>query len=211
MSATGQEPEAPETPEAPSAPAAAPTEGLDRMFARMDEIAQQVTGIGSRVDGITQLVTPVEDEPDYYEPDGSLSEDGARALIQQMVDERVQEQLAPREAARQVELRDQAFEDLRDEYPELREEATAQRILGAAIRWANSVDPRIVDRPEFVEIIENALKAEKFDTLAAQQAAEQPRSVVLESGQGAARQVASNEPDWADRIVKAAERQRPQI
>lgn len=217
MTAPGQEPSAP--PEAepsapPEAPPAAPqsTEGLDRLYARMDEIAQQVGGVTQRVDGIHELVAPPEEEPDFYETDGSLTEDGARALIQQMVDERVQEQLAPREAARMVETRDDAFESLRDEYPELREEAVANRVLGAAIRWANATDPKIIDRPEFVDVIEAFYKAEKYDGIAAEQAAAQPRTVVLESGQGAARQQQqANEPDWGDRIVKAAERLHPKI
>lgn len=214
MSASGQEPsatepEAPSAPEAPAAPAADP--GLDRLFARMDEMAGQVTGIASRVDGITQLVTPPEDEPDYYDETGGLTEDGARALIQQMVDERVSEQLAPREAARMVERRDEAYEQFRDQYEEMQDPATADRILQAAVRWANAVDPKIIDRPEFVEVIEAFYKAEKYEGLAAQQAAEQPRSVVLESGQGAARQQQANEPDWGKRITEAAARLRPQI
>jgi hypothetical protein len=215
MSAPGQEPSAPTEPsEAPSAPETtpAPDQGLDKLFARMDEIAGQVSGITSRVDGITDLVTPEEEEPAYYDDGGEMTEDGARALIQQLVDERVSEQLAPREQARMVEQRDDAFEALRDEYPELQDDAVANRVLQSAIRWANAVDPRIVERPEFVEVIEAMFKADKYEALATQQAAEQPRPVVLESGQGAARQHQQpNEPDWGDRIVKAAERLRPQI
>jgi hypothetical protein len=215
MSAPGQEPSAPTEAEAPSAPEApavpAPDQGLDRLFARMDEIAGQVSGIAGRVDGITQLVTPEEEQAEFYEDDGTLTEDGARALIQQMVDERVQEQLAPREQARLIEQRDDAFEALREQYPELQDEATANRVLAAAIRWANNVNPEIIDRPEFVEIIEAFHKSERYDGMAAEQAAAQPRPVVLESGTGGNRQQQPNEPDWGDRIVKAAERLRPQI
>jgi hypothetical protein len=219
MSAPGQEPSAPTEPAAPSAPdaqtevqtTAAPNEGLDRLFARMNEIAGQVTGVMDRVDGIQELVSPVEEEPEYYDDDGGLTEDGARQLIQQLVDERVHEQLAPREKARMVEMRDDAFEALRDEYPDLQDDAFANQLLADAIRWANAVNPDVIDRPEFVEIIEAFYKAEKYNTLAVQQAAEQPRPVVLESGTGAARQQRPNEPDWGSRIVQAAERLRPQI
>jgi hypothetical protein len=61
-----------------------------------------------------------------------------------------------------------------------------------------------------VEVIEAFYKAEKFDELHAAQAAEQPRSVVLESASGV-RQQAKPDTDWGDRIVKAAERLKPQI
>jgi hypothetical protein len=214
MSATGQEPDAPTDGAAPSAPEPSGTqapENFDRLFARMDEIAGHVQGITTRVDGIQQLVAPPEPEPEYYDDQGGLTEDGARNLIQSLVDERVQEQLAPREKARQIEQRDDAFEVLRDEYPELQDDKVANDLLQAAIRWANAVNPEIIDRPEFVEVIEAFYKADKYNALATQQAAEQPRSVVLESAQGATRQQRPNEPDWGERIVQAAARLRPQI
>jgi hypothetical protein len=214
MSANGQEPVAPEAtePSAPEAAPAAPDQGLERLFARMDEMAGQVSGIVQRVDGITQLVTPPEEEPEFYDDTGGLTEDGARALIQGIVDERVSETLAPREQARMIERRDEEYDALRERYPALDDPETANRVLQSAIRWANAVGhPEIIDRPEFVEIIEDRYIRERYDTLAESEA-DQPRSVVLESGQGAARQQQqANEPDWSQRITDAASRLRPQI
>ena len=62
-----------------------------------------------------------------------------------------------------------------------------------------------------MDVIEAFFKADKYEDVRKTQAAEQPRSVVLESGSGAGRPQRSNEPDWGDRIVKAAERLRPSI
>ncbi len=215
MSATGQEPSAPTeaapeaTPEVTTTPA--PDAGLDRIFSRMDEIAGQVNGIAGRVDAVQRLVEPPEEEPEFYEEDVSLTEDGARLLIQQMVDERVQAQMAPREAAWAVNQRDELYDQLRQTYPELQKDEVSGPVLQSAIRWANSVDPSIVEKPEFVEVIEWVYTHGKYAEHAEREAAEQPRPVVLESGQGARRQQLPSEPDWGDRIVKAAEQMRPQI
>jgi hypothetical protein len=176
----------------------------------MDRMAQQQAAL---VEGMTQLTAPPEEEEDdslYYTDEGELTEDGARAVIADLVREQIQSEMAPREAARLVAERDDAYEALRDEFPELQDQAVSERVLARAIRWAQGFDPQIIDRPEFVDVIEAFYKADKFEEISAAQAAEQPRPVVLESGQGA-RQQTSQGPDWSDRIVKAAERLRPQI
>jgi hypothetical protein len=214
MSAPGQQ--ADSTPDAPeSAPVEAPattettapgSDGLDRLYARMDEMAAQNREM---VDQLTQLRQPPEEEPeaDYYDDEGGLTEDGARALISSLVDERVEAQMAPREQARMVEMRDDAFEALKDEYPDLQDAKVAQPILDRAIRWAMGVNEQIIERPEFVDVIESFYKAAKFEELRAQQEAEQPRPVVLEGAGGAARTTRGpQEPDWQKRVIDAAQR-----
>jgi hypothetical protein len=215
MSATGQPSEAPEAaaPSAPEAAPAAPAEpaGLDRIYERMDTMASQQAAIAEQ---FAQLTAPPEEEEDeslFYTDEGELTEDGARKVIADLVQEQVTAQMAPREHARAVEMRDAAYDSMCDEYPELKDGEVSERVLGAAVRWAGQVDPSIIDKPEFVDVIEAFYKADKFETLRSAQEAEQPRPVVLESGSGAARQQRPNEPDWGDRIVKAAERLRPQI
>jgi polyhydroxyalkanoate synthesis regulator phasin len=198
MSALGQEP-AETTPETPSAPeptqtTAAPpqSDGLERINARMEEVARQQAQMA---ESLTQFMAPVEDEDaltdaDLYTETGELTEEGARAVIADLVREGIQAELAPRERARQLEQRDDAFEALRDEYPELADDKTAEAALAVATRWAQANNPGIIDTPGFVDVIELAYKATKFDELAQQQAAEQPRTVVLESAQGARQQQA---------------------
>jgi hypothetical protein len=221
MSAMGQEPN--ESTPAPSAPeqaqtetTAAPTQGsdgLERINARMEEVARQQAQMA---ESLTQFMSPVEEEDELTEADlytetGELTEEGARAVIADLVREGIQAELAPRERARLLEQRDDAFEALRDEYPDMADDKIAEAALAVATRWAKANDPGIIDTPGFVDVIEMAYKATRFDELAQQQTAEQPRSVVLESAQGARQQQQPKGPDWSDRIVKAAERLRPQI
>ena len=217
MSAIDPGQAAPETEAAPQAPEGQPVEttsaqpeGLDRIYSRMDEMALTQRQLA---EGLSALTQPAEDEEEdeslYYTDEGDLTEEGARAVLADMVRSEIETAMAPREKARLVGQRDEAYEGLLEQYPELQDKAVSDRVLGAAVRWAQEINPEIIDRPQFVDVVEAFYKAEKFEALAAQQAAEQPRPVVLESGQGA-RQQRPNEPDWGDRIVKAAERLRPQ-
>jgi hypothetical protein len=163
MSAPGQQAES--TPDAPeSAPAEAPattetpsapgSDGLDRLYARMEEMTAQQRQV---VDSLTQLQQPPEDEA------------------------------------------------LKDEYPDLQDAKVAQPILERAIRWAMGVDERIIERPEFVDVIEQFYKADQFESMRAQQQAEQPRPVVLEGAGGAGRTTRGpQEPDWQQRVIDAA-------
>lgn len=185
-------------------------DGLDRIYSRMDEMASTQKQLAETV---TALMAPPEEEEDeslYYTDEGDLTEEGARAVLADMVRSEIETAMAPREKARMVGQRDEAYESLLEQYPELQDSTVSERVLGAAVRWAQNANPDIIERPEFVDVVEAFYKAEKYEALAAQQAAEQPRPVVLESGQGA-RQQRPNEPDWGDRIVKAAEALRPQI
>jgi hypothetical protein len=217
MSAMGQPPApelAPEsaTPEAPETIAAPPepqTQGLDRLYERMDSMAAQQRQF---MESVTQQLQPPEEEEEveFYTDTGELSEDGARAVLQDLVTEQLEARLAPREAAQAVRERDEAYEMLKDEYPDLQNPEVAQAVLQRSVQWAHAHNPALIDHPGFVEVIEAFYKAEKFDELHAAQAAEQPRSVVLESASGV-RQQAKPDTDWGDRIVKAAERLKPQI
>lgn len=220
MSATGQEP-APQDAPAPSAPEASASEapapaapaqpdGLDRVFSRMEEMAQQQAAL---VESFQQFAAPPEEEePDLYDDEGGLTEEGAQALIADLVAQQVETHLAPREAARLVEQRDDAFEALRAEYPELQDEGISREVLAEAIGWANRLDPKIVDRPEFVDVIESFYKARKFEEVREREQAEQPHPVILESAAGGGRQQrSSNEPDWQKRVIAAAEKDGPRI
>lgn len=216
MSAVDPGAAAPETaPE--SAPESAPTttetqptqtDGLDRVFERMDAMSRQQAEL---LESFQQLTQPPEEEPDYYdEQTGALTEEGAQAYLRELVREGVEAELGPREAQRLIAQRDEAYEALQEEYEDLQNPQIAERVLSRAIAWAQAHNPDVIERPEFVDVVEWVYTQEKFQELRAQHAAEQPRSVVLESASGA-RQQTTKEEDWGERIVKAAERLRPQI
>jgi polyhydroxyalkanoate synthesis regulator phasin len=213
MSAPGQESEAQPQPEAQPEPQAQPAqpEGLDRLYERMDQVASQQAALAENFQQLMQPEEEEADESDFYTDDGELTEDGARAVISDLVREQIQSEMAPREQAAAINARDRGYEALREEYPELQDEKVAEAVLADAIGWARSHNPAIIETPGFVDVIEWVYQARQLHTLRAAQEAEQPRSVVLESAQGARRQQQPNEPDWSDRIVKAAERLRPQI
>lgn len=197
---------APETT-TPTAPAA-PAPDFDRLFSRMDEMSTQQRQMAEQMASV--LNPPeVEEEPEYYDDSGAMTEEGAQALIRDLVNAQVSEALKPQEAARLVRERDDAYEDLKDSYPELADEKIGGQVLQAAIGWAQRHNPDLIDRPEFVDLIEWVYKAE-FRTEQAP-AIEQARRVELESAAGGGNRPAKPEVDWGDRIVKAAERLRPQI
>jgi hypothetical protein len=122
----------------------------------------------------------------------------------------VQEALAPREKAALVRQRDSDYEDLKDSYPELADPKVGTQVLNAAIGWAQKHNPDLIDKPEFVDLIEWVYKSDFRTPEAPEQ--EAARRVELESASGAGgRASAKPQTDWGDRIVKAAERLRPSI
>lgn len=219
MSAIGQgdpaptpEPSAPSeaTPAAETAAApAAPAPDFDRLFSRMDQMAAQQQQVAEQV---AMLTAPPEEDEEllYYDDEGELTEEGAQAAIRELVNQQVSEALAPREKAMLIEQRDDAYEDLKERYPELADEKVGGQVLAASIGWAQRHNPELIDKPEFVDLIEWVYKSDFRTPEAPEQ--EQQRRVELESASGAgARGRAKPEVDWGDRIVKAAERLRPQI
>src|SRR5262245_25243256 len=132
MSAQGQEPVAPTTPEAPAPEAAPPPAApagpdLNQIYTRMEDMAAQQRAIVEHLTAVPE--DEVEEEYEYYTDDGGLTEDGARALIRGLVDEQVEARMAPRERQAMIAQRDDAFEALREEYPELQDEAVVRRVL----------------------------------------------------------------------------------
>jgi hypothetical protein len=201
-------PEAPATPETatPEAPPAQP-DGLDRIYERMDEMSAQQRQMAQQ---FTELATPPEEEPEIYDDTGELTEDGVRAVVDDYVREQVEARLAPREAQALVSERDEEWDALKESTPELADPKYAQEVIADAVAWANAHNPDLIDRPEFVDVIEWVHKVRKYDESAAAQTPA-GRGVVLESAAGAAQPSGLPEEDWGERIVKAAERLRPQI
>jgi len=173
-------------------------------------MATQQQQIAAQMAALAPPEEEYEDESLYYDDGGELTEEGAQALIRDLVNTQVQEALAPREKAALIERRDSDYEDLKETYPELADEKVGGQVLSAAIGWAQRHNPDLIDKPEFVDLIEWVYKSDFRTPEAPEQ--EQQRRVELESASGAgARGRAKPETDWGDRIVKAAERLRPQI
>jgi hypothetical protein len=224
MAAQGQQasesaPEQTTSPGAVEAPEQTTTDtqpgGLDKLYDRMDQMAGQQRQM---LEHLQHALTPEEEAEaelgpeDLYTETGDLTEEGARALIRDMVNEQVEAQLAPREQARLVEQRDDAYEALKEEYPELADERIGAEVLNRAVEWANAINPQLIERPEFVDVIEAFYKASRYDERATQEAAELPRPVVLESAQGSRPSIRqSQEPDWQKRVIEAAQRDAPRI
>lgn len=204
-SAPAAAPSEPTTTAAPTAPAQ--PEGLDRIYERMDQLAAQQQEIATQ---FGTVFAPPEEEMEYYDDDGEMTEEGVRAVVSDYVREQVDAQLAPREAQALIVARDDEWEALKESYPELEDRAVAQGVIAEAVRWAQTHNPDLIDRPEFVDVIEWAYRSHKFDEHAEAQAAAAPQGVVLESASGA-RQDVKGQVDWQKRVMDAAEQSAPRI
>jgi hypothetical protein len=212
--ADGGTPEAPPQETAPEP--AGPPEWATSMAEKLDELGQTTSQLGEQ---FAHLQQPEYDDdgfeeeqaPDYYDDDGDLTEDGARHLIGQEVDTRVNAILSERDAARALEDREDAFDALRDEIPALADEKLAQRLVHDTVEWClRSGNEHLIERPEFVELIEDRFYREQY--LASQQNGEEgEREVVLESAAGAAPARKKDEVDWGQRVLDAANRLQPGI
>ena len=197
---------APATPDTTPAAPAQP-EGFDRIYERMDEFQNQQQQL---VDQISEALTPPEEEPDYYDDGGELTEDGAQRLIDERVNQGVDQRFTEFQRERAIEDRDFDFDELVGRVPELQDPKYSREIIAQAADLVGHNDA-VIEHPRFVRIIEAVHARRKYEEHAAAQTPAGGQGVVLESAQGAAQPQASDEPDWGDRIVQAAERLRPQI
>jgi hypothetical protein len=201
----------PATPETEAPAAAPPPPDFDRIYERMDEMSAQQQRIAEQLGQVGERIPePEQEQPEFYDETGELTEDGVRAVVNDYVNEQIEARMAPREAQQLTEQRDEEWEALRESVPEFADAKYAQEVIGQAAAWAHAHNPGLIDRPEFVDVIEWVHKVRKYDESAAAQTPAGP-GVVLESAQGAAQPSKGSEVDWSDRIVKAAERLRPQI
>ena len=199
---------APATPE--PTPTAAPVqpEGFDRIFERMDEMSSQQQQL---VEQMSQVLAPPEEEPEFYDEGGELTDEGVRSILTDFVRDELDTRLSERDRRTAVEQRDLDWEDLLEDVPELKDPKYSKEIID----WAADLvgrDERFIDSPRFVELIKLVHAQRKLDEHVAAQAPAEGRGVVLESASGAAQATkGSDDVDWGDRIVKAADRLRPQI
>jgi hypothetical protein len=205
----GAAPATPEITETTAPPPPAPD--FDRIYERMDEMSAQQQRIAEQLGQVGERIpAPEEELPEFYDETGELTEDGVRAVVNDYVNEQIEARMAPREAQQLTEQRDEEWEALKESVPEFADAKYAQEVIGQAAAWAHAHNPGLIDRPEFVDVIEWVHKVRKYDESAAAQTPAGP-GVVLESAQGAAQPSKGSDVDWSDRIVKAAERLRPQI
>lgn len=211
-------------------------DGLDRIHARMDEMTAQQQAI------VEALQAPGFDYPDGDDEYGGRGDDEDGPTVEELAAElgvepedilavseaqdshiidvirgAVDRHLSAREQAEDAEEaledRDLDFEELRDSLPILQDEQACRAIVNRAVALAENWDPRIIDTPAMVGLIELVAKAAIGDRMVgSEQPAGIPR-VHLESAQGAAQPPAQPTGDeyWGSRIVAAAQRLRPQI
>lgn len=155
-------------------------------------------------DELDQLDALYENNPDIFD------------LIDRSVQSRVAAAEARRDAETALEDREDAFEDLRERLPLLQHEPTARRIVARAQELAGGWDPNLIERPEFVHLIELVALASIAQRATAEQDAQQAaqRQIQIESAAGGGGLGNDDGPttiDWGKRVVEAAERIRPQI
>lgn len=193
-----------------------PPEWLSAIQTRMDEQAEHMQQLTGSIAGLYQEPEQQAEqlsEEDLYDDDGDYTPEGARQVVGELIAEQLNAAMSKRDADEAYELREVAFDDLRDRIPALKEDKYAAQLANAAADWAEAAGvPGLVGRPEFVDLIEYMHKSGQFDERAASETAETERDVVLEPGSGSS-QTRNKQPeiDWGERIVKAAERLRPSI
>lgn len=205
-------------PEAPATSTASePPEWLSQIQERMDQQGAQMQQL---VDGLYQPVEEEEDDSqqrlsddELYDDDGDYTPEGARQVVSELIAEQLNAAMSKRDTDEAYQLRELAFEDLRERTPALKDDKYAAQLANAAADWAEAAGvPGLVGRPEFVDLIEHMHKSGQFDERAASETSETERDVVLEPGSGSsASRQKQPEIDWGERIVKAAERLRPSI
>lgn len=203
---------APAQPETTTETTAPPSPDFDRIYERMDQMSAQQQQMADQFGALfAEPQGEEEDEqPEYYDDEGELTEDGVREVVSDFVREQIEAELAPREQAVMIETRDDEWEALKASYPELEDRDTAMAVIADAMQWANAHNPGLIDRPEFVDVIEWVYRAQKYDeTAEAQQ--QQPNRVVLESAAGAAQDTKNPGIDWQQRVIDAAKRSQPMI
>lgn len=195
---------------------AEPPAWLGPIEQRMNELRDQNVEVAERLSALTAPEEEVEDllpEDEWYDDNGDLTPEAAQQIIDQRVQEAVSARWSEQQATEALSLRELAFDELRERLPDLADDAYSTQIVRevAADLQAQGHEA-IINTPMFVDLIEQRHKALKFDEQAASMAEQAPQRVVLEAGGGAsAQQRAQPQEDWGERIVKAAERLRPQI
>jgi hypothetical protein len=212
-----------EAPEQSSGTGSESPEWLGPINTRMDELRDQNASIVERLEQFQQPEEGLEYEDDEdgeggfteddFDEHGDYTAEGARKALAGVVDERLQGEFAKRDAVIALEQREDAFEALREEISELQDDKTAARLVRETAEWcARTGNEHIIDRPEFVELLEDRFVREQYQQrVNAERESEPEREVMLESAAGAGAPSGKKEPDWGERIVKAAERLRPQI
>lgn len=203
-----------EAPEKSAEPEAAPA-WLAPIQERMDELGDSTSRLAEQVAGLQYTD---DDDYDEDEDDDLYTDDDERQarreqreafeLIGGVVDER----LAQQNYAAALDAGEEAWEMLRDEIPELADEKTARQYVGEVAEWCERVGAEhLIGTAEFVDLVEQRYRQGNPAAAAADGGESGQREVVLESAGGASAPSGSNEPDWGQRIVDAAERLRPQI
>lgn len=210
-------------------------ERMDELSQSTSQIAQQVADLQGgydeysddeleQLDGYGQFLREhgdeLEDIAGEYDDEYGYDEPDILDQLSDRMDRAIERREAAADAETAVEDRDQAFEDLRESMPLLQHDETARALIDRATRRAVRLcrqlgrDPSdLIESPDFVKIIE----AETLAQIGRQARSRErergsgEREIVLESAAGAGAPQRKNEPDWGDRIVKAAERLHPKI
>jgi DNA-binding ferritin-like protein len=205
------EPAQPTTEQQPAEPPA----WLNPITDRMNELRDQNAQMAERLAALGGEGEPEEEpeglsEDEMFDEYGDLTPEAAQQIIDQRVQDALSTHLAQQSAQDAVATRDELYDDLLDRVPELADEA--ERIVHELVADLRaSGQEAVIDTPLFVDLIELRHKAEQFDKGAETDETAQQRVVLEAAGGASAQQRPKPQEDWGERIVKAAERLRPQI
>jgi hypothetical protein len=211
----GEQPAEPAQQTTPEIPAEPPA-WLGPIEQRMAELRDQNVEMAERLSALTAEPEQDEDEflpeDEWYDEDGELTPEAAQQIVDQRVREAVGQILSERDASEALDMRELAFDELRERIPALQEDAYAtQLVRDVADDLTEAGLAAAIETPVFVDLIEREHKARQFDERMTAEDEPQQR-VVLEAAGGSSRaQQSKQETDWGERIQKAAERLKPQI
>jgi hypothetical protein len=169
MSAIGQEPEA-GGGEAAAAAGEGESQGPD-IGAMLGEFGTRLDELGTQIQGITQAPPEPEgageeegeedgefDLPEFgvedFDEDGLIKPEAQSREIARLVQQGVQDQMAPHLEERAWERRDQEADALEERYPDLADEKTQAKYLTMAQQEAQRLgQPALAIEPKFLETV----------------------------------------------------------
>jgi hypothetical protein len=145
-------------------------------------------------------------DPAFGDAERQQAQQRAQESIQQAIDRRTQEALAPLEGRLQEFQREQKIRDLVAAHPEFQDREVAERIAGPnglAVQAAEDMGrPDLATDPAFWKLVYMAERASNAANAEGQDGADAPNAALLEGGGGAG-PAGGNQVDIADQIIGA--------
>jgi hypothetical protein len=180
-----------------------------RIDSRLEEMSRTIQELAQRPVYEPQAEEDDEDPYPLEEGEDGFDEQEAQRFLQELVDKQVAERLQPLQQQQANEKRDQAYDKLKQDFPEFENEDVARKYIGLAVSDLEDLNPAAIEDHRLVKWAEKLYKADKADERAAQETPPQ-RTTSLESSGGAAPSENDGE-DLQDRLIRAYQQSHTQI